>query len=173
MWTSLEWSDSKGRITRCRHSSMKYCPQGSPMQARKIHSQNLLYLSYTANIHPAITRDNCAARTLSCRLQLANFNPNFFPVTAPNYTLDLFTFTLIVSIIFRVDARGTPTSSRLIILRNVWSFTARGKVTFHVSVISTPAFVDSVGLAGVGRPLSSFSYYLINTRTRYCSHTRY
>jgi hypothetical protein len=41
---------------------------GSSIQARKIHSQNLLNLSYTANIHLAIPRDSRAARSFSCQL---------------------------------------------------------------------------------------------------------
>ena len=92
-------------------------------------ARGFLYLSYTVNIHLAISRDNCVARTFFCRLQVANAKPNFFSATAPDYSLDLFTFTLIISIIFWIDARGTPTSGRLIIFDR-FEFTAGGRVAF-------------------------------------------
>ncbi len=128
-------------------------------------ARSFLYLSYTANIHLAITRDDCAARIFRCRLQVANAKPISLSVIVPNYSLDLFTFTLIVSIIFRVDARAKPMSSILIIF-DKFDFMTGGRVAFHISVISTPAFANPATIVAI-------SQYLINTKTRYCSHPRY
>ena len=164
---SLECSDLTGRTTRCRHSSVKYSP------SRYSHAGKELAVSVIhCGIQLATLGDNLAARAFSCRIQVANNNPVFFSVAPPNYSQGLSTWTLVV---FIFSGSVLERRSRQIyqLFCDKFDFRAGARVAFHVSVILTLAFIDPAGLVRAGRPVSSFSHYLINARARYCSRPRY